>query len=85
MNWLKWQSLYGALMLAGMLFLFASGCDKPTPIAPADKSREKADVDVKIGGGEGVKVHVNPKSSNPNDEVNVQVGGGKGVKVDVDK
>jgi hypothetical protein len=65
--------------------LFSVGCDTPAG-GPAGK---KTDVDVKVGGGEGVKVDVN-RDGGPRTDVDVKAGPvdvdvkGKDGKVDVD-
>jgi len=55
-------------------------------IAPVEK--ERTDVDIDIGGGQGIRVDVDRNDTSPRRrgaDVDVQVGGPDGVRVDVDE
>lgn len=75
MKWMKFRVM-GLVLVC--LVAVATGCDKPLASPPGDG---KADVDVRIGGGEGVEVDVDGPDGK---KVDVDVGGGDGVKVDAD-
>jgi hypothetical protein len=69
-------------MLSGLALLVALvGCETRTTTSPAPDRGSK--VDVKVGGGEGVKVDVEGNRPGDKTDVDVDVGRG-GVKVDVD-
>ena len=89
----------GTLLLAAASLL-AVGCETrarsggtvgPTTV-PAERmapvERDRADVNVDIGGGQGIRVDVDSNDRSPRRkraDVDVQVGGPDGVRVDVDE
>ncbi len=79
--------------------LAAIGCESSArsttttgPVVPAEMivpvEEKKADVDVQIGGGQGIQVDVD-RDGGPlrreRADVDVDIGGGGGIRVDVDK